>query len=565
MKNRVILSMGILLLCFGLSTRSSADTTNSNEGQNVITVYTSPDLFSLASQWADQYLLVENTVKINLVKTNNSADIQKNGIGLFENIEEFQQINPTAWLLVVGRDIVVPIMNSKNPLAAEIYSTGLANSRLAALAEINGVTDWEYLLKVKSKTQSVPLHVYLMNDPEIISCVSGFMKEPASVLHAKMLENTDELIAALQNDPGALGFCKLTQVVNKDHDALAENLKLVPIDKNGNGRIDFIEDIYSSLQSFSKGVWIGKYPKALSGNIYAVSTEKPGNDMELNFLNWILTQGQTAVSANGFSELAYNERQSQINKVNAIEITSNTQPNEAKTWIKLILWGLLGFIVISFVLDRIFRRRPGTITQVPNSRPVQAFDETSVVVPPGIYFDKTHIWAFMKKNGLVKVGIDDFLQHVTGPITRIEMKKPGTTVKKGEILMTVVQVGKQLSIYSPVSGTITAVNKSLHSEPSRINTAPYAGGWVYLIEPLNWFLETQFMFVAEKYKSWLKLEFIRLKDFLNSAVRVTSPEFSQVVMQDGGSLRDNVLSGLNPEVWDDFQTEFLDCESKQTI
>ena len=28
----------------------------------------------------------------------------------------------------------------------------------------------------------------------------------------------------------------------------------------------------------------------------------------------------------------------------------------------------------------------------------------------------------MEANGIVKVGIDDFLQHVTGKITRIKMK-----------------------------------------------------------------------------------------------------------------------------------------------
>lgn len=565
MKTRVILITGLLLFLFVAPTGSKADTSKSNESQNVITVYTSPDLFTLASQWADQYALVEKNTKINVLKTEDPAKIQENGIALLEDIEEYRNANPDAWSLVIGRDIVVPVMNAQNPLATEISCTGLSASVLSAFTNNSGTESWNQLMKAKTESQSFPLHVYLMDDPEVIASVSAFIKAPVSGLHAKMVDSSDDLIAAIQHDAGALVFCKLTQVVNKDDNKLAESLKLVPIDRNENGRIDFMEDIYSDLPAFSRGVWIGKYPKALSGNIYAVSAEKPANVAKVNFLNWILTQGQTAVTANGFSELVHSERQSQLNKINAADTILDAQPNRTTTWVKLILWGLLGFILISFVLDRIFRRRPHIITPVPDSQPAQAFDESSVVVPPGIYFDKTHTWAFMKKNGFVKVGIDDFLQHVTGPITRIEMKKPGTTIKKGEILMTIVQVGKQLSVYSPISGTITAVNKSLCSEPSQINMAPYTSGWVYLIEPLNWFLETQFMFVAEKYQSWLKQEFVRLKDFLSNAVRVTSPEFNQVVMQDGGSLRDNVLSGLSPEVWEDFQTEFLDRDSKQTI
>ncbi|MDP2336690.1 MAG: hypothetical protein Q8N05_09605 [Bacteroidota bacterium] len=74
------------------------------------------------------------------------------------------------------------------------------------------------------------------------------------------------------------------------------------------------------------------------------------------------------------------------------------------------------------------------------------FDEDSVIIPKGLYFDKTHTWAFMKKDGYVKIGIDDFLQHITGTITRIEMKTAGEKIKKGDRLLTIIRKGKQLNI-----------------------------------------------------------------------------------------------------------------------
>ena len=79
----------------------------------------------------------------------------------------------------------------------------------------------------------------------------------------------------------------------------------------------------------------------------------------------------------------------------------------------------------------------------------------------------------MKKDGTVKIGIDDFLQHITGYITRIEMKKSGAKIKKGDHLLTIVQKGKQLDIYSPMSGTIKAHNENLRANPSMLNTSPY--------------------------------------------------------------------------------------------
>ena len=187
------------------------------------------------------------------------------------------------------------------------------------------------------------------------------------------------------------------------------------------------------------------------------------------------------------------------------------------------------------------------------------FNEESVIIPKGLYFGKTHSWAFMKKNGSVKIGIDDFLQRITGTITRVELKHVGETIKKGELLMSIIRKGKLLNIYSPISGTITEVNENLEYNSSLLNSSPYSEGWVYLIEPLNWGLEIQYLLIAEKYKEALKDEFARLKDFFTSLIKANSLDFAYVTMQDGGELTDNPLAELEPEVWDDFQTKFIDA------
>jgi glycine cleavage system H lipoate-binding protein len=189
---------------------------------------------------------------------------------------------------------------------------------------------------------------------------------------------------------------------------------------------------------------------------------------------------------------------------------------------------------------------------------VGAFDADSVNIPKGIYFDKTHTWAFMESNGFVKLGIDDFLQHTTGLLTRIEMKNAGDKIKKGEHLLTIIQKGKQLNIYAPISGTIAACNKMLTTNSSILNTSPYSDGWVYLVEPANWLLEIQFLSMAEKYSTWLHKEFSRLKDFFAVALKANNPEYALIVLQDGGPLKDNILAELGPEVWEDFQTKFID-------
>ena len=66
------------------------------------------------------------------------------------------------------------------------------------------------------------------------------------------------------------------------------------------------------------------------------------------------------------------------------------------------------------------------------------------------------------------------------------------------------------------------------------------------------------MLMSEKYAEWLKDEFVRLKDFISASAKSNNLVYARVILQDGGELTDNVLADLGPEVWEDFQTQFID-------
>ena len=78
------------------------------------------------------------------------------------------------------------------------------------------------------------------------------------------------------------------------------------------------------------------------------------------------------------------------------------------------------------------------------------------------------------------------------------------------------------------------------------------------MEPKNWLREVQFMLMGEKYVEWLKDEFARLKDFITATIRSNNMAYAHVVLQDGGELTDNLLADMDPKVWEDFQTQFID-------
>jgi len=565
MKTRICLLIGFLLLNYSIADSKEVATGNIPAQQGSINVFTSPDLYNVTMKWVSEYGSFNPKLKINVIKSADSEIAGKlktgDGIGFIADESYDALSNQSIWNIVVGRDVIVPVMNAANPLRDEIYRKGITSVKLAKIFENPEKQNWGMILDNVQNSSDIPLHYYVMTDSSIQSMVNNFLKTNQTNINGIKITSGQEMISAIQKDPNALGFCKLVQIMDIKNQSLAENIKMVPIDKNGNGKIDYMENIYDNMQEFSRGVWIGKYPKALSGNIYSVSSQKPKNENELAFLSWVLTDGQKFLNSNDYSDLVSSEIKSQLDMINEPVLYATAPTNEISVLLKMIFTVLFVFVVIGFIFDMVVRRirNKGSIAKDSNSGLISAvFDENSVIIPKGIYFDKTHTWAFMKKDGTVKIGIDDFLIHITGPVTRVEMRNAGDKIKKGDHLFSIIQKGKQLNIYAPISGTIKTHNETLTTNSSLLNSAPYEEGWVYTIEPTNWLLEIQFLTMAEYYKTWLKDEFSRLKDFFATVVKTDSPEYAIIVLQDGGALKDNLLADFGPETWEDFQTKFID-------
>ena len=560
MKTRIFLTFGLLLLtcCFAIGQEGKAGRTNSPEGS--FTVNTSPDLFDLTTKWADEYQNLNPLVKIkvNKLPEANIPEVigSEIGIGIYSGKFNSALKNISSWNMIVDHNILVPIMNEKNPLFTEISAKGIPENDLIRIIRDPVNLSWG---KSDDKSGQNSMHVYIANDPFVLNVLREFQNSAQVTSSGFQLLDDQKMIQAIQNDPKAIGFCKLAQALDYETKTLMPGIKLVPIDRNGNGKLDYMEDIYSNLESFSRGVWIGKYPKAFLLNIYTVSPTPPVNIAEVDFLKWIVTDGQKYLGENGFSDLIYNEQIAQLSRFDEPE-TLASGPIESSNTIMSVLLLILVVIVLGGVIVELafvkFKRGEMLVNDSGHSV-MSAFDAESIIVPKGLYFDKTHSWAFMRKNGLVIVGIDDFLQHVTGKITRIETRNTGDIIMKGDRLLSLVHKGKQIHIYSPVSGTITEINEKLLSNSSLINSDPYSEGWVYAIEPLNWGLELQYLIGAENFKAGLRNEFQRLKDFFAATLAKTSPAYA--VLQDGGALTDNPLAELGPDVWDDFQTKFIDA------
>lgn len=558
MKTTIFLSVAILLLSLG-GNISSQEVANQNapSKKGAVAITSTPDLYELATTWASEYTVLNPGTEIKVTKASaHTIDLgSTETLGLISNISLASVKTEPSWFVAVGRDIIVPIINKGNPFMEEILKRGISQQQLAQMLISPDKQSWGTLMATE---QSTPVHCYIVNDETVLSGVVKFIQTSQLPAIGFTIGTKDEVVSAIQKDPLAIGFCKVVHIMGTDNQSLVENVSMLPIDRNGNGTLDNMENIYSDVNVFLRGVWIGKYPKSLYSTIYAVSKVKPANEAEVAFLSWVLTDGQRYINPNGFCELAGSESQAQMDKLN-VAIVSAPAVKDASSQAGLILLILALVITLGLVISAVvrrYRKQEGVVPDFNVRSP--GFDENSVSVPKGLYFDKSHTWAFMEKDGAITIGIDDFLQHVTGPVTRVEMKNAGEKIKKGDLLFSIIQYGKQLNLYSPISGTIKKHNEALVTDSSIINASPYSDGWVYKIEPTQWLKEIQFLDMAEKYKRWIDTEFSRVKDFLAATLKPDSLEYSHVVLQDGGVIKEGILAEFGPEVWEDFQTDFLD-------
>jgi len=178
-------------------------------------------------------------------------------------------------------------------------------------------------------------------------------------------------------------------------------------------------------------------------------------------------------------------------------------------------------------------------------------------IPQGIFYSKHHTWAYLEKSGTAKIGLDDLLLHITGDVQVSYRKEAGETVNKGDLVAEIVQEGNTLSVFSPISGKIIAPNAALEQNHEYLSDDPYGMGWMFKITPSKWKEEIASCYLAGEATEWLRSEIERYKTFVALNMNRYPAEGVHPVLQDGGELSDNSLSGMPPEMWRSFQQEFL--------
>ena len=104
--------------------------------------------------------------------------------------------------------------------------------------------------------------------------------------------------------------------------------------------------------------------------------------------------------------------------------------------------------------------------------------------PDHLRYTKSHEWVLFADDGTAKVGLTDHAQDALGDLVFVNLPQVGDTLTCGEALGDVESVKAVSDVYSPVSGTVKAVNEDLLDAPESINADPY-GAWLVEVEGIS--------------------------------------------------------------------------------
>lgn len=104
-----------------------------------------------------------------------------------------------------------------------------------------------------------------------------------------------------------------------------------------------------------------------------------------------------------------------------------------------------------------------------------------MTIPSDLHYSKDHEWLRSTGDECV-IGITAHAQDSLGDIVFVELPEMGRELAAGETLGVVESVKAVSDIFSPVAGTVVAINEALNDEPEAINQDPYEKGWIIKIK-----------------------------------------------------------------------------------
>lgn len=260
-------------------------------------------LYPLAVQWANDFQQLHPGVKIDVSaggagKGVTDALAQVVDFGMVSRELADAEIERGAVGFAVAKDAVVPTINEKNPVMSDLKKHGVTRDVLIGLFITGKVKTWGEVVETGDKT---PVSVYTRSD----ACGAAetwalYLGKKQEDLLGTAVFGDPGLAVAVQKDVNAIGLNNIGYAYDTKSGKPNPGIQIAPIDVNENGVIDPEEDFYATKSGVVEAIKDGRYPSPPARDLYFVSKGIPTNPVVIEFLKYVLTEGQAANEEQGY-------------------------------------------------------------------------------------------------------------------------------------------------------------------------------------------------------------------------------------------------------------------------
>ena len=316
---KILISLLIVSVLFGVACWKESQTQSTEkELEGVISVSGAWALYPMVVKWAEEFQKIHSDVRIDVAAGGagkGMADClaQVVDIGMVSRDIYPAEIEKGAWWVSVTKDAVVPTMNQNNPMSEELLAKGVKKETFIDIWITGKIKTWGQVAGAEADDS---IHVYTRSD----AC--GAAKTWARFLGG----NQEDLLGVgVYGDPGlaeavkkdvlGIGFNNINYAYDANSQKQVDQIRIVPVDLNENGVIDKDEDFYNERDEIVDAIAAGKYPSPPARLLHLVSQGKPQRKVVIEFIQWILADGQRYIPESGYISLTEEKIQEELKKL----------------------------------------------------------------------------------------------------------------------------------------------------------------------------------------------------------------------------------------------------------
>lgn len=318
---KLVLGLSVLaLMACGGQSRQVSGNGNGADGDDLngqIQLSGAFALYPMAVKWAEEFKKIHPNVKIDISgggagKGLTDALSGMVDVGMVSRDIYPEEVEKGAYAIPTVKDAVVPTYNVNNPNADEIRKVGLTKEAAIKLWN-EEIKTWGALLGTSSKD---PVHVFTRSDAcGAAETFAAWLGRKQENLKAIAVFGDPGVSSAVQKDKFSIGYNNIAYAYDQNTKKPFEGLAIVPIDVNGNGKIDPEEDFYENVNKLIEAINDGRYPSPPARYLNLVTNGKPTKPEVVAFLKFVLSEGQQYAGETGYIPLPEETAKAEIEKL----------------------------------------------------------------------------------------------------------------------------------------------------------------------------------------------------------------------------------------------------------